>query len=443
MNLHDNSVYRFTEMDFECLLEAYKAGESDAAYFLGQAYEKGAKGAPVNYLEALKYYNKSALQGDARAFLQLGNMYRDGTGVEKNILAAVQNWEIARKAGIVQASQNLGYSYLTGEGNMKNVALAIKYLQEAARENLQLSCYLLAKTYFMGKDVPQDMEKGAYYLKQCEKIGPFPLSDALLGQWYINGLFSSKGQCLFEKDIEKGLKYLERAGSYDVLGDIYSMSKVVPRDMNKAINYYRRSVEKGDYKSAYSLAGIYLCDDFINEPWWNAGEGIYWAKFSLEHSALPDMNIVAVKMLKRYYDSLLSPNGSDETAEYVMKEYKYLFEQRYCFKNVCEEKQGEAEGELFNIISMLLGYYSSIDLDAFFQLLKQVETFENEMSRFAGICSFSRGYGYECLGEKYLAEGSLDSAYQCFQNAVELGYENSVQYLRRFKTTLFGKLIFR
>lgn len=443
MDLQKKSDYEFAQMDYECLLEAYKAGESNAAYFLGQAYQNGTKGAPINYLEALKYYNESALQGEPKAFLQLGNMYRDGTGVEKNIRAAVQNWEIARKAGIVQASQNLGCVYWSGDGNMKNTALAIKYLQEAARENMQLSCYLLAKTYFMGRDVPQDMEKGAYYLKQCEKIGPYKPADALLGQWYINGLFSPEGRCIFEKNVKKGLMFLERAGSYDVLGDIYSLSKVVPRDMDKAINYYKCSIKEGDYKSAYSLAGIFLCDDFINEPLRNVEEGIYWAKFSLKHSVLPDMNISIVQMLRSYYDSLLSPDGTDEMAEYVMKGYEYLFEQRYCFEKVNEEKQEEANKALRDVISMLLGYYSIIDLDSFTHLLKQVEAFENEIPRFAKVCSYSRGYGYECLGERYLTEGGLDAAYQCFQNAVELGYENSTQYLARFKTTLFGKLIFR
>ena len=57
---------------------------------IGYNYYKG-EGVTQDYAEALKWFRKSADQGDADAQLALGYMYFNGQGVSKN-LAEAKNW---------------------------------------------------------------------------------------------------------------------------------------------------------------------------------------------------------------------------------------------------------------------------------------------------------------------------------------------------------------
>lgn len=188
---------------------------------------------------------------------------------------------------------------------------------------------------------------------------------------------------------------------------------------------------------------LYFCNDFQNEPWRNVEEGVYWAKFSLEHSTLPDINILITDFLRQYYDSFLQEGGTEEAAEYAMNGYQYLYEQRRCFEKVSADKQADAEKRLFDIIFVLLGYYFEIEPNRFILMTRELEGFENEVPRFAGVVRYLRGYALYLTGEECLKEGSLQEAQQCLQKSLELGYEESAKYLSRFKTTMFGKLVFR
>lgn len=229
---------------------------------------------------------------------------------------------------------------------------------------------------------------------------------------------------------ENTVEYLEKVKAYKILGDVYFQNKVISRDMNKAITYYKKSIEEGNFEASYDLAAIYLSDEFRRTPWSDMREGVYWAKLSLEHSTIPDMNICSMKMLTSYYDSLLHAGGSDEVGEFVMKEYGYLFEHRWCLEKVSESKQEEAEKQLYMIASLLLGYCCSMDYSNWFvNLQTELEKFEHEMPRYCRMIRYVRGYGYNCMGEKYLQENKRKWAKQCFQSALEYGYGEAGKYL--------------
>ena len=69
-------------------------------------YENG-KGVVKDVTEAVKWYRKSAEQGDARAQSNLGIMYETGKGVSKDIAEAVKWYQKAAKQGYRDAQENL------------------------------------------------------------------------------------------------------------------------------------------------------------------------------------------------------------------------------------------------------------------------------------------------------------------------------------------------
>jgi hypothetical protein len=58
-------------------------GNQNYQYLLGRAYEGGVVGAPQEYGEAVRWYRKSAIQGNGMAQMALGMMYFDGEGRHK------------------------------------------------------------------------------------------------------------------------------------------------------------------------------------------------------------------------------------------------------------------------------------------------------------------------------------------------------------------------
>lgn len=80
-------------------------GNMIAQYNLGQMYRSG-NGVEVDYEKALKYYKKAADQGYADAMNCLGFMYEKGLGVNSNINTAYQWYQAAADAGNVYGTNN-------------------------------------------------------------------------------------------------------------------------------------------------------------------------------------------------------------------------------------------------------------------------------------------------------------------------------------------------
>jgi hypothetical protein len=69
-------------------------GNAGAQNNLGYMYEKG-DGVPQDYAEAVKWYKKSAEQGNAYAQNNIGHMYEKGRGVPKEYMEAHKWYNLA------------------------------------------------------------------------------------------------------------------------------------------------------------------------------------------------------------------------------------------------------------------------------------------------------------------------------------------------------------
>jgi TPR repeat protein len=69
-----------------------------------------------DYGKALECWQQAADQGDAKALCYLGNLYREGNGVEQSYEKALEYWQKAADQGDTLAMCNLGGAYYNARG---------------------------------------------------------------------------------------------------------------------------------------------------------------------------------------------------------------------------------------------------------------------------------------------------------------------------------------
>ncbi len=107
-----------------------------------------------DYDGAFGYYTKAAELGDAVAHYNLGNMYWDGVGVEKDEEKAVYHYEKAAIGGHPIARHNLACI----EGENGNLEKAVKHLIIAAKLGHEGSMKKLWKRYSAGNITKEDLD---------------------------------------------------------------------------------------------------------------------------------------------------------------------------------------------------------------------------------------------------------------------------------------------
>lgn len=95
---------------FEKILAKAEAGEREAQFQTGLAYETGL-GVDADPAEAVRWYAKAANQGGAAAQNNLGGMYLRGLGVAQNDEEAFLWYQRAAAEGYLPAQNNLGFMH--------------------------------------------------------------------------------------------------------------------------------------------------------------------------------------------------------------------------------------------------------------------------------------------------------------------------------------------
>jgi uncharacterized protein len=96
---------------------------------LGGGYQSYLKG---DYNAAYEEWLPLAELGDVEAQYNLGVMYDEGAGVERDLAAAAAWYRKAAEQGFVDAQTNLGIMYYHGQGVARDPAEAAYWFREAA-----------------------------------------------------------------------------------------------------------------------------------------------------------------------------------------------------------------------------------------------------------------------------------------------------------------------
>jgi uncharacterized protein len=112
------------------LVNKAEAGDSEAQFQLGQAYEEG-DGIPQDDQSAVKWYKKSAEQGNAKAENSLGIMYSTGRGTPQDKQEAAQWFLKAADGCDPHGAYNLAIAYYNGDGVVRDAGFAFVWLMVA------------------------------------------------------------------------------------------------------------------------------------------------------------------------------------------------------------------------------------------------------------------------------------------------------------------------
>jgi TPR repeat protein len=110
------------------VLAAAEQGDADAQARLGVLYSSSPES---NYQEALAWYKKAASQGNTKAMVDIGDMYKRGKGVSPNIQEAYNWYSKAADMGNGDAMSMVGWMYYKGEGLKTDPIEALSWFKKA------------------------------------------------------------------------------------------------------------------------------------------------------------------------------------------------------------------------------------------------------------------------------------------------------------------------
>jgi uncharacterized protein len=164
----------------DALKYASDQGNPSARFKLGQMYA-GGEGVPQDDLEAFNFFRKITLENDeeapdspaaktvARAFIAVGNYYRDGipnSDIVPDMQEAYRNYHYAAAYfGDPDAQYNLARLYLDGALGEKDPTQAARWLKLAADKRHRYAQALLGHMLFYGSGIVRQPASGLAWLK--------------------------------------------------------------------------------------------------------------------------------------------------------------------------------------------------------------------------------------------------------------------------------------
>lgn len=138
------------------LRAAAQRGEPTAAHEIAVRYAEG-RGAPSNYAEATRWYERAAEGGIVPAMFRLGTILEKGLGGKKDLDAARRYYMQAAERGHAKAMHNLAVLDADGGGKGPNYKAASGWFKKAAEHGVTDSQYNLAILYARGIGVEQNL----------------------------------------------------------------------------------------------------------------------------------------------------------------------------------------------------------------------------------------------------------------------------------------------
>lgn len=209
-------------------------GDVEAQMDLAYMYLYGMNGVEEDFAKSAQYYAMAAKQNNAIALNNLGSLYFNGIGVEKNVVQALSLFEQAAKLGNENAAINLAFINLTGgkKDPLRN-ARAIELLQKA-QEKSNIAKFMLGYAYYRGFVVGRDYEK-AFHLIGAAAFGDSRIDEAqlILARMYRYGLGTVQN---YQKAVD-AYRAASMQGNMEAtmaLAKVYAAGKICPQNLPMA-----------------------------------------------------------------------------------------------------------------------------------------------------------------------------------------------------------------
>ncbi len=146
-------------------------GIPEAQHDLAAIYTAGHGSVQIDYVRAAMWFKEAALQGVANARYNLGVLYHQGMGVEKNIDTAISWYRSAAALGHPEAQYNLAIAYIEGVGTNYNPRLAAAFFEKAANSGITEAAYNLGLIHENGLLGTTSPRAAIYWYKRAADKG--------------------------------------------------------------------------------------------------------------------------------------------------------------------------------------------------------------------------------------------------------------------------------
>lgn len=232
-------------LGFKMLTElAEKDGLPEAMYNLGKVYYDGY-GTNKDIIRALYWLMKATEGNHLFAAKMLGDCYYDGIGVAINHKLAFKYYKKAADLGNNEAAQLAANCLIAGDGTKMDFKEAISYCVMAAHGGDSGAQVSLGNRYFFGDGLRRNYERAVYWYQEAAK------QDDPVGLKNAGDMFLAGNGC--KRDPRKAIEFYERAVALNYfeaalpLGEIYVKgSGNVRKDYELAVKYYQLAYENDD-----------------------------------------------------------------------------------------------------------------------------------------------------------------------------------------------------
>ena len=279
--------------------ESSKLNNHWADYMLGKIY--GQEEAVYDIEKSLKYYKKSAEQGNAAAMHQLGYMLYFGNGADIDKEKGIYWLDRAAQENNVYAQYLLGDIYSNGSDENYAPSKAVHMYEKAAAQGNEMAMLKQGQIYIHGLCGEEKISEGEQLLElslkkieeRLERKTEGKSENAYL-EHYLGKFFSSEDSGKFYS-MEKAIKYFKLSVEHGGELSLYSLGKIYESksDIEQALKYYKIAAEKGNEMAMYQLGKLYLKDDVEANP----ETGMSW----LHKAADEYENPYAVYLLGKLY----------------------------------------------------------------------------------------------------------------------------------------------
>lgn len=265
----------------QLLLTESKSGNVLAIHDLGKLHSTDKLGAKDEE-KSLRYYSE-ALKGflevepsskKLKPYVQyrIGKIYCYGSGTEQNYQKAFEWFERSAKQKNKFAQYSLANLYYYGNGVEKDLSLAFLWYQKSSAQGQPYASYAIAQMYSKGEYVSQGGETAQRYYKAAlsgflELESKEQADDNLyykLGSMFKKGLGT-------DIDMDRAIDYFKRSAEMNNKNGLYEYGKAlllgehIPQDKEKAVKMLEKAIKLENINSKCFLALEYISGEHLDQ----------------------------------------------------------------------------------------------------------------------------------------------------------------------------------
>ena len=265
----------------QLLLSESQRGNVLAVYDLGKLYSTDKLGEKSEEISIAKY--TQALQGflqiepnskKLKPYVQyrIGKMFCYGLGTEQNYQKAFEWFERSAKQKNKFAQFSLANLYYYGNGVEKDLSQAFLWYQKSSAQGQPYASYAIAQMYSKGEYVSQGGESAQRYYKAAlsgflELESKEQADDNLyykLGSMFKKGLGT-------DIDMDRAIDYFKRSAEMNNKNGLYEYGKAlllgehIPQDKEKAVKMLEKAIKLENINSKCFLALEYISGEHLDQ----------------------------------------------------------------------------------------------------------------------------------------------------------------------------------